>query len=374
MKSLWKGRVVVVFCLVMLVFQNGAALAQPDAPNAALSGTDLKSGLIDYWKADEASGDLLGAVAGKTFAVVDSVSNGAGKVYLTARQYGGHSTTGKHYRDNDDVRFEDVDFTVAAWWYQDESPLGQDPHMYHYIIQQNGADGGYGLGLSSGNQLFFLSARGENITDVLLSPPGSAVGIWHLVVCWFTAADHMLHMVVSNGIEYTVNGGARAIGANPVYIGADAGSDNTMKGRIGPIMMWNRALTSAERWSLWNSGSGLTYEAMSSASPAAQPTLSIVNSAPTVDLTWPHLAGNAGYEVWRSPQPYFDPANPGPGVAPLTYVLPPTSGSTAGCSDLPANPSSGDFYVVRGVNAAGATSTPSNRTGVFTFALLPGNS
>ena len=414
MKSWWKASLLVLSCLAILSSQGGMVLAKPvaldgdpigvnaqhaEGPNAwdlsalssfpaaqpaqsetttaPLSVAALPVGLIDYWKADEASGVLLGAFAGKTFNVFDSVGSNTGKVYATAREYGGPGTAGKHGRIESDVRFGDVDFTVAVWWYQYETPAGETPTLYHYIVQQDGYDGGYTIGLNGGYQLFFMSGRGENVTDVLHTPPiPASINMWHFAVCWFTAADHVLHTVIDGGPEITLQGGPRAVGSNFVIIGADYSetNDNTMKGRIGPLMMWNRALTPAERWSLWNNGNGLTYAAMTSASPAATPTISIANTDPTVSLTWQHLAGNTNYEVWQSPQPYFDPANPGPGAAPPGYTgAPALVGSTVTYPDTPTNPTNGAFYIVRGVNAAGVTSAPSNRVGVFTFAVTPGN-
>ena len=412
MKSWWKASLLVFFCLAILSPQGGTALAKPigldgdpvaadaqhaEGPNAwdqsALSNfaaaqpaqpetmtapfavTDLTVGLVDFWKANEASGALVG-VLGKDFQVLDSVGSNTGHVYATAREYGGPGTAGKHGRNVDDVRFGDVDFTVAVWWYQYETPSGAEPKLYHYIVQQDGYDGGYTIGLNNGYQLFFMSGRGENITDVLHTPPiPASIGMWHFAVCWYTAADHVLHAVIDGGPEITLNGGPRAKGTSPVIIGADYLSDNnTMKGRIGPLMMWNRALTPAERWSLGNNGNGLTYEAMTSASPAATPTISIADTDPTVSLTWQHLAGNTHYEVWQTPQPYFDPANPGPGAPPPGYIEAPQDvGSTVTYPDTPTNPTNGAFYIVRGVNAAGATSAPSNRVGAFSFAIWPGN-
>ena len=136
MKSWWKASLLVLFCLAILSSQGGMVLAKPvaldgdpigvnaqhaEGPNAwdlsalsnfpaaqpaqsetttaPLSVAALPVGLIDYWKADEASGVLLGASAGKTFNVFDSVGSNTGKVYATAREYGGPGTAGKHGRN-----------------------------------------------------------------------------------------------------------------------------------------------------------------------------------------------------------------------------------------------------------------------------------
>ena len=267
----------ILLCLAILAPQAGTVLADPVAAGMRQAGTGtLMNGLIDYWRSSEASGDLLGAYAGKTFTQAGTVGAGVGQVYPTARSYRGVGYSDSFSRNANDVRFGDQDFTIAFWWNQNTTPLGADPTLYHYIIQQDGFDGGYSIGLNRADQLFFQSAQLETGVDTLHSDPlGTPNGVWHFGVCWFTAADQVLHMVIDDGTEYTFNGGVRAAGTNPATIGGNGGTNNTMDGRIGPLMMWNRALTSAERAQLWNNGAGLTYETMAgqpSATPSNTPT------------------------------------------------------------------------------------------------------
>jgi hypothetical protein len=289
MRSWRKVSLLVLLCFAMLVPQRGTVLAAPLAAGMSQAGTgNLMSGLVDYWKSNEASGDLLGAYANKTFIQGGVVGSGVGKVYTAVRTYRGPTYADSFVRDNDDVRFGDQDFTIAFWWYQNTTPSGTEPNLYHYIIHQDGFDGGYSIGLNGSNQLFFQSAQDNNgVYDTVHSAPlDTPNGVWHFGVCWFTAADHVLHSVIDDGTEEAFNGGVRGIGTNPVTIGADGTSaNNTMDGRIGPLMMWNRALTSAERSHLWNSGNGLTYDTIKN-EPTATPTNTPTNTAtPTATQT-----------------------------------------------------------------------------------------
>ena len=131
-----------------------------------------------------------------------------------------------------------------------------------------------------------MSARGNGVTDILHTLPLlTPNNVWHFGVFWYTAADHVLHAVIDNGAEQTLGGGVRAIGANPVRIGGDFGTDNTMNGRIGPIQLWNRVLAPGERVSLWNNGNGLAYEAVLSGAyttPTSTPT-AIPTATPATD-------------------------------------------------------------------------------------------
>jgi hypothetical protein len=82
-------------------------------------------------------------------------------------------------------------------------------------------------------------------------------------------------------------------------------------------------------------------------------------------LTWDANLANADHEVWRSSDPYIDPANPG-AVTPVIVNDPTYTDSGAAAGSL------NRFYVVRGVNACGQASPNSPRTGVFHFAVVSG--
>ena len=102
--------------------------------------------------------------------------------------------------------------------------------------------------------------------------------------------------------------------------------------------------------------------------PFTMSTVTIGRSgASDVVLGWQTVSGADFYRVWYDPQPYFTPSGapaPDPNNSDLnfTHVIAP--------ADL-AN----YYYVVRAVDTVGSDdfeSTNSNRTGRFTFTLVPG--
>lgn len=96
-------------------------------------------------------------------------------------------------------------------------------------------------------------------------------------------------------------------------------------------------------------------------------TVAVADTNPAdVVLTWDADPANAQYQVWVTTGPYFDPDHPG-GVAP--EVIPGLTYTDPGAATDPVN----HFYVVRGLNACGAASVNSVRTGEFTFGLTPGS-
>lgn len=99
---------------------------------------------------------------------------------------------------------------------------------------------------------------------------------------------------------------------------------------------------------------------------AQQPAAQAAHTGGATTLTWAHDPANAGgYEVWRSPQPYFTAG--GPGSERMALLPPPAAGQPGSYTD-PAGGASG-YYLVRGVNRVAETSPPSPTVGRFLFTL-----
>lgn len=113
----------------------------------------------------------------------------------------------------------------------------------------------------------------------------------------------------------------------------------------------------------------VTQDFVLTAAPPQAPTVAIGSSGGQATLTWSHVPPNMAYQVHRSESPTFAPDGSThqatltfPFADPVTYADP-SSGL--------GNPLVNHFYVVLGVNAAGATAA-SGRVGEFDFALVPG--
>ena len=101
------------------------------------------------------------------------------------------------------------------------------------------------------------------------------------------------------------------------------------------------------------------------AAAAGAPDVTATRNGDDIVLTWPAVPADARYQVWVSTTPYFDPDHPG-GVTPV--IVTGTTYTDTGAAASPVN----HFYVVRGLNACGAASANSRRTGKFTYGLTPG--
>ena len=93
------------------------------------------------------------------------------------------------------------------------------------------------------------------------------------------------------------------------------------------------------------------------------PTVNVVVDGDDVMLAWGADPHSAAYQLWVETAPYFD----ADAEAPATTTTSTTYPDTGAAASLENH-----FYVVHGVNACGAASADSIRTGEFTFGLTPG--
>ena len=83
------------------------------------------------------------------------------------------------------------------------------------------------------------------------------------------------------------------------------------------------------------------------ADPPRPPLLDAVHSANDIGLTWTHAAGNAVYEVWRSPQPYVAPG--AAQAVEIAEVLAPQTAPAVVFQDAgAANAAATAYYTLRG--------------------------
>lgn len=93
--------------------------------------------------------------------------------------------------------------------------------------------------------------------------------------------------------------------------------------------------------------------------PPPTPAVAIQQHADFVTLDWPDSTG--AYRVYRSESPYF-----------TSHLSNLQDQPTQATIDMPLIADENHFYLVRSKDASANLSLPSNRTGVFHFALVPG--
>jgi hypothetical protein len=240
---------------------------------------DLTTNLVSYWKLDEASGSRVDAQGGQTLTDNNTVTSGTGLVYGTAAQFTAGNVEYLNHADNATLSVGNNDMTIAAW-------VNLDALVQNYDIVGKGDAGGYEwtllFSVANLRWRFRTASATAEASAAFVEDGGGfgagngpSAGAWSLVIAWHDATNDVIGIASSDNISswngYTTaysaglwdSTGDFNIGRSSAYFPSYFG------GRIGPVMMWKRVLTSTERAQLYNAGAGLTYAAITGgATPA----------------------------------------------------------------------------------------------------------
>lgn len=232
------------------------------APNGLLTN------LVGYWPLNESSGtaDALDLHSGgKTFAYNANSGPGVattdtGLVYPIARKSAWRADSAANLTRTD-AALQPTTHTWAIWFYALSYPLGEAGHFYHNLLSCNDGDSGDNILLTASQQIAY-QATDTDLHTHAAHYDGVTLNAWHLAICWYSA--NAIYARVDDGepVSEAMNGYRNGNWkGNPVHIGANLISDaDAWDGRIGPIALWNRALTNAQMTALYNQGKGLSYD------------------------------------------------------------------------------------------------------------------
>lgn len=222
------------------------------------AGNGLLNGLVAYYPMNEASGNILDAhTAAKTVAAQTTIGNQTGHVYATAREFV-NSEMDWALRD-DPMNLNAL--TIGFWAYV--YTLSGIPGEYRSIVG-NAPVGNY----SPGWQLFF-NHEGQLIVSIAAG--GMNWLLWHAPYyisenAWTSIL--VTHNPVADTVSINANGSisstewTNGIGDGYQFaIGrmSSISDSGYFDGRIGPLAIWNRALSTTEQDAWYAAGAGLAY-------------------------------------------------------------------------------------------------------------------
>lgn len=229
----------------------------------------LLTSLVSYWKLDEASGNALDAHGSNDLTDNNTVGAGTG-IINNGRDFDEASREYFSKSDNADLSTGDIDFTFQAWI----KPETIARNAYDTVIAKwSGSNLEYLLyfyetalfapGGQSKKVIFAVSNDGSASTLVVASTFGDlSAGTWYCVHGWHDSVNNQIGISVNAGTADTAahTTGVRD-GTATFEIGrnVDDGSGGVMNGLVDEVGFWKRVLTSGERTSLYNGGSGLPY-------------------------------------------------------------------------------------------------------------------
>lgn len=212
----------------------------------------LLTDLVAYWKLDEASGTRFDSVGSNDLTDNNTVGSATGRIgnaasFVAANiEYLSRASTA-------DVQASG-NFTFAAWI----KPASIGNRMG--VVNKGTTGAEYILWIDTTGQIKF--ALSANFTNRAETPSAISTTEWWLVVASYDGTPR-LWVRSESGTLLTDDGNAtgHSIGAADYEVGhyEVAGTPYPFNGLIDEVGFWKRVLTPAERTTLWNGGSGITY-------------------------------------------------------------------------------------------------------------------
>ncbi len=230
----------------------------------------LTDNLVAFWELD----DLVDAHGANDLTNNNSATFATGKVGNAVDVERG-STQFLSRADNTDLSTGDIDWTLNAW-VKVEAVDGSN-NLVFVAKDDSGNHAEYYLfyqGSSSQFRLEVYGATGFGSQGAVNATTFGSVstGTWYMVTAWHDATNNQVGIAVNAGTADTAGHSAGVIDGNGSFkIGADAFAADYFDGLIDQVGLWKRVLTSGERTSLYNSGNGLSYAAMSGGGATATP-------------------------------------------------------------------------------------------------------
>ncbi len=218
-----------------------------------------------YYKMDEASGTVAkdashGTNAPNPLTDNNTVTQATGR-QPNAGQFTSANSEFLSKADNAALSTGDIDFSIAAWVYLDSNSQGAIVSKYNTGTIE------YGLFYQTGENRFILyvssNGTGGGLGYVFANNFGApSTGTWYFVTAWHDSSANTINISVNNGSANSTSHTTGVFdGTADFNIGASGnGTGNFWNGRIANVGFWKKVLTSAERTSLYNTGTGKMYQ------------------------------------------------------------------------------------------------------------------
>jgi hypothetical protein len=216
----------------------------------------LLTGVIAFWKLEEASGTRVDEVGSNDLTDNNTVTQTTGKIGNAAQFTAANSET-LSIADNADLSFANTDdFTFSCWVYLD-STGGSQQLITKRTSNLTGTNLEYMLRTDAGVPTFYYG-YGAGSFDSVASSTTLSTSTWYFILFWHDQTANTINVSVDNGSPNTATKlGTIADQGNTFYLGGT--TSEFLNGRLDAVGLWGRLLTSGEKAALYNSGNGLEH-------------------------------------------------------------------------------------------------------------------
>jgi len=257
------------------------ATATQTRTNTPIPPTALQTQLMAYWQLEEATGLRVDATGrGNNLSDNNGVGQQVGKIG-NAAHFTPANNTYLSVADTSDLSTGDIDFSLSTWVYLTDKSEAYDAYQ---VILGKGTSATfagqeyelfYTKNLGVADRFGFFVQNGADQGLVYANQFGApALNTWYFIMAWHDAGANTVNIQVNDGAVDSVpwSGGSQdttqeftlgKIATDPGYY---------WNGGLDEVGFWKRTLTAAERTTLYNCGSGLTYPFTAPLSPCPTPT------------------------------------------------------------------------------------------------------
>ena len=286
MKKLLKGLIGSLIA-VQMVFAPFSVLPTETVYAATDVSTHptLTTSLLSYWELEEASGSRIDSDASNDLTDFNSTGQTTGKQgnaasMSRASSQGLYISSGSQ---SPDLSIGSGDLNVAGWFKLDSKPSGQMGAVVKYEFSNGLRE--YWLYWDNSSDRFKFQVFNNTVSSNVVTANSfgaPSTGTWYFVQAYVDNTGNQIGISVNDGTVDTAsltvtthNGGAQfALG----FTGTTASSFTHWDGDMDEVGLWNKTLSTSEVSDLYNSGSGLPWEAAAAATTTVE----------TQDIYWFH--------------------------------------------------------------------------------------
>lgn len=219
---------------------------------------NLLDQLQSFWELDEVSGSRFDSMGKNTLSDINTVTQGAGKVYKAAQFTAANSE--RLSVANTPTLQPGPDFSIQVWF--NYTTLGSTGIFF-------AKDG------VASQRAYVADLPGTDVFRLFVfdSVSGSASAAtatltnntWFHTICTFDSSDKKGRIYLNNGaaaVSAALTNGIKTDATSPFELGDRVGGTVPYGGLMDQVGFWKRLLTADERTILFNSGNGLSFASM----------------------------------------------------------------------------------------------------------------
>lgn len=259
----------------------------------------IKTGLISYWKLDEASGNALDAHGSSSLTGTASPGTTTGLI-SGSRTFNG-STQYFSIADNTDLSMSGTgnNLTISLWVKFNSVTTSVMLCKGNNVTTTAGVAYSIYYSTTSNTFVFRVSSASVN-TLINASAFGSAsTGVWYHILAKYDATAGTISIKVNNG---TANSTSHTTGIQNESLAFQLGRDTSrfFNGTLDEIGLWKKLTDSTEDAILYNSGAGESYDNFDPPLNTVAPTLTISTTTWTGTIgTWDSQSNGTLTYAWE---------------------------------------------------------------------------